>query len=92
MSAYVIFQFTIRDQTKLSAYAAQAVPTVAAHGGRPVSMGKAIVLYGSELYEQGTIFEFPDRASAQAWHASTEYKTLLNLRSEAMDCSVTVIG
>ena len=92
MSAYVIFQFTIRDQIKLPVYAAQAVPTVAAHGGRSVSMGRATALYGSELYEQGAVFEFPDRASAQAWHASTEYKTLLNLRNEAMDCSVILIG
>jgi uncharacterized protein (DUF1330 family) len=92
MNAYVIFQFTVIDQVKLSDYAAQALAIVAASGGRLVSTGEATVLHESKIFERGAIFEFPDRASALAWHESTKYRALSSLRGQVMDCSVVLIG
>ena len=92
MSAYVIFQLTVIDQAKLSDYGARALPIVAAHGGRPAATGELTVLHESREFERGAIFEFPDRASALAWHDSSEYRALLSLRSEAMNCSLVLIG
>jgi uncharacterized protein (DUF1330 family) len=92
MSAYVIFQLTVIDQAKLSDYGARALPIVAVHGGRPAATGELRVLHESRKFERGAIFEFPDRASALAWHESSEYRALLSLRSEAMNCSLVLIG
>lgn len=92
MSAYVVFQLNVIDQTKLAAYSARALPTVSAHSGRPLGMGEETVLYESKSFERGAILEFPDRASALAWHNSAEYRALFDLRSEAMDCSLVLIG
>jgi uncharacterized protein (DUF1330 family) len=92
MSAYVIFQLNVIDQAKLSDYGARALPIVAAHGGRPAATGELTVLHESEKFERGAIFEFPDRASALAWHDSREYQALLSLRGDAMNCSLVLIG
>jgi uncharacterized protein (DUF1330 family) len=91
MSAYVIFQLTVIDQAKLSDYGARALPIVAAHGGRPAVIGKVTVLHESRKFERGAIFEFPDRASALAWHESSEYGTI-EFACEAMNCSLALIG
>lgn len=92
MSAYVVFQSTVIDRAKLSDYAAQAMATVAAHGGRPFGMGEATVLHEAKTFEQDAVFEFPDRANALAWHTNVEYRALLSLRTQAMACSVVLIG
>jgi uncharacterized protein (DUF1330 family) len=76
MSAYVIFQPTVIDQAKLSDYGARALPLVAAYGGPPAATGELTVLHESREFERGAIFEFPDRASALAWHDSSEYREL----------------
>ena len=92
MSAYIIFQLTVIDYAKLSDYGARALPIVAAHGGRAAATGELTVLHESEKFERGAIFEFPDHASALAWHDSTEYRALLSLRGKAIKCSLVLIG
>jgi uncharacterized protein (DUF1330 family) len=92
MSAYVIFQLTVIDQAKLSDYGVRALRIVAAHGGRPAATGELTVVHESRKFERGANFEFPDRASALAWHDRSEYQALLSLRSEAMNCSLVLIG
>ena len=93
MSAYMIFQVLVTDPAKLSEYAARAMPIVAAHGGKPVGLGAATVLQGSATsFDRGAVLEFPDRAAALAWYESPEYQALLDLRGQAMNCSVVLIG
>jgi uncharacterized protein (DUF1330 family) len=92
MSVYIIFQLTVIDQAKLSDYGTRALPIVVAHGGRAAATGELTVLHESRKFERGAIFEFPDRGSALAWHDSSEYRTLLTLRGEAMNCSLVLIG
>jgi uncharacterized protein (DUF1330 family) len=59
---------------------------------RAAATGELTALYESRKFERGAIFEFADRASALAWHDSSEYRARVSLRGEAMNCSLVLIG
>ena len=92
MSVFVIFLSKTLDTAKLSLYATQALPMVTAHGGTMLSGGQATFLNTSSDFDHGVVFEFPDRASVTAWYDSEEYQALAAVRSEAMKCSIVVLG
>jgi uncharacterized protein (DUF1330 family) len=82
----------VTDPAKASEYTALALPLVETHGDKRLVMGETTVLREGKEHKRGAIFEFPDRASALAWYGSPAYQALLDLRGQAMDCSVTLIG
>jgi uncharacterized protein (DUF1330 family) len=86
MSAYVIIHVTIKDPEKVKEYAAIAGPIVAAAGGEFVSAGAvADALAGQHGYDKAIVIKFPDKAMAQAWYKSDEYKVAVPIREQAMD-------
>jgi len=92
MTAYVVFQFNVVNVDKLSAYVGPALASVAQYGGRMICTGELSTLHLSTEFKQGTMLEFPDRASAQSWYDSPEYQKLIDLRTQAINGSVILIG
>ncbi|WP_066697806.1 DUF1330 domain-containing protein [Sphingobium amiense] len=92
MAAFVVFYSTPIDEAKLAEYSAKALATVADHGGSPVILGPLHPLHDGTPYQRGAIFSFPDRAAAIDWHESEAYRSLAELRGEAMQCSIHIVG
>lgn len=92
MTAIVIFYSTPIDADKLAEYSGRALATVVAHGGTALVLGPLHALHDGAPFERGAVFSFPDRAAATAWHESDAYQSLAELRSQAMRCSIDIIG
>jgi uncharacterized protein (DUF1330 family) len=84
MPAYAIFMNDISDPAGYAAYLQAAGPTLASHGGKLlVFADETRVLEGAPDHERCIVIEFPDRARAEAWYASTAYQAAIPLRQRA---------
>ena len=61
-------------------YLEQVEATVAPFGGRWLAQGEPDVIEGA-WPGSVVLMEFPDRASAQAWYESSEYRRIVALRT-----------
>jgi uncharacterized protein (DUF1330 family) len=92
MSAYVVVQETVHDQTTFDAYRKDVLPTITAHGGRfIVRGGNMTVVEGEWPNPRLVILEFPSRAAAEGWYRSPEYQKILPLRLESTRSNLVII-
>lgn len=81
---YVLFQFNMSDPEKFGLYIQNAAPTVLANGGKVLVAAADADFRESTLpARRVTIIEFPSRAAAEAWYASSDYAGIKHLRHEA---------
>ena len=86
MSAYVISEVEIRDQTAMVAYRKLAAQTIAQFGGRYLARGGvAEVVEGGPPPKTIIIVEFPSMERLREWYASPEYAEALKVRRTALD-------
>jgi uncharacterized protein (DUF1330 family) len=77
MSAYVLFEVSWNDQEAREEYLRLFFPALAAHGGEVVATDNAPGALEGSLVEPGStlvLLAFPDRAAAERWHKSEEYR------------------
>lgn len=94
MSAYVIFDITVKDPEKYEEYKKQTMPTIAAFGGRFIVRGGQMeVLEGNWQPNRIVILEFESIAKAKAWLNSPEYSEVKKIRhSTAVSNAIVVEG
>ncbi len=86
MSAVVIGHITVKDADKWAQYRARVPATLAPWGAELFFRGQlAEVLDGQHRHSDTVVIRFPDKAAADAWHASPAYQALIPLRREAAD-------
>jgi len=86
MAAYFIAQYKVNDRDLYQEYAQGAGPTVAASGGKLVSMDiGAETVEGDPPGPQTVIIEFESTEAAKTWYHSAEYQAVLGKRLEATD-------
>lgn len=91
MTALLVARFDVKNAEKMEAYATAAGPTVLAHGGEFVAMGKNVsALVGEDHKQSVAMVRFPDVATAETWFASPEYGACKALREEAADMQFTL--
>ncbi|QXT41163.1 DUF1330 domain-containing protein [Gymnodinialimonas ceratoperidinii] len=94
MSAFVVGQMTIHSRDWMEEYFSKIPDLVARHdcqfrvrGGDPARLeGDAPVP------DAAFIIEFPDRAHADAFWSSTEFRTLANLRRSGSTLNAILVG
>ena len=59
------------------------MPTLGQFGVEPIAISHGPKTIEGEPANHLVILEFPDEASAQAWHDSEAYRTIIHLRIEA---------
>lgn len=93
MTAYVIVNLhEVTDPETYQEYAQLAAPTIAAHQGKMVILGKDITtVEGSWTGNQILIVEFPNRAAFDAWYQSDEYAPLIEMRQSSLIADAIVI-
>jgi uncharacterized protein (DUF1330 family) len=92
MTTFMIVQARITDAEKFRAYTA-VVPALVAHfGGRYRVLGGATtVLEGQWPAVKTVVSEWPDRAAAQAFWDSDEYRHAARLRAGAGEFTVVLV-
>jgi len=92
MSAYLIADVEVHDQSVYAEYRRQVLPLIQKHGGRFVVRGGAHeVLEGAWHPQRLVIIEFPDMAALKAWYDSSEYAKLIELRQGASRGSLVAV-
>ncbi|WP_120500126.1 DUF1330 domain-containing protein [Roseovarius sp. EL26] len=86
MTAYIIFQESIFDQSAFEEYKKLSPKSIDAFGGRfIVRGGKIDVLEGAMPHERVVIIAFPTADAARAWHSSDDYAAAKSLRQRISD-------
>jgi uncharacterized protein (DUF1330 family) len=91
MAVFMIIQARITDAHKFSAYAAVVPALVARFGGRYRVLGGATTVLEGQWPEVKTVVsEWPDRAAAEAFWQSPEYRAACTLREGAGEFTVVL--
>jgi len=92
MTAYVIAQLTVTDPEGFEAYRQAAQPVVEAYGGRFLVRGGTLsALEGDTGRPSVIVLEFPDKAAAERFYNSPEYRAILPMRLNASSGTVIVV-
>jgi uncharacterized protein (DUF1330 family) len=92
MSAYLIADVEVHDQTVYAEYRRHVLPLIQNHGGRFIVRGGAHeVLEGEWRPQRLVIIEFPDMAALKSWYRSLEYAKLIELRQGASRGSLVAV-
>ncbi len=93
MAAYVIVEVEVHDPEAYRAYTSKVPATLAPFGGRFLARGGATeTLEGEWRPQRIVVLEFPDAASAKAWHASPAYAEIAPIRhAHARTAFLTVV-
>jgi len=95
MSAYVLFEVRWHDQAARGEYLRLFVPALAAHAGEIVATDNAPGALEGSLVEPGktlVLLAFPDRAAAERWHESEEYRPALEVRQRGAETRAVLFG
>ena len=91
MTAYVIIQVDVHDQTLFDEYKRDVPSIVEAYGGTYLARGGTFELLAGEWpVERTVILSFPSVAAAKAWHDSPEYRGPRAIRDQAANVNVFV--
>ena len=92
MAVYLTTTITLKDIEKFQEYAAGVRPTLAAHGGEPVMIGRlAGTLHGEAAHHMEVVFRFPDKSTLQGWYDSPEYQALIPLRDAGAEVVFKIV-
>ena len=93
MPVYVIAQSRVLDGEKLGAYAAKAIPTIAAGGGRVVAYDDAPrQVEGQVDFPRTVVLAFDSQEDFQRWYDSAEYQAILPMRLESSEGTLIVVS
>jgi len=92
MSAYVIADIQVKDESAYEEYKSGVAATVSKFGGRFVVRGGAVRFYeGGWSPSRVVVIEFPDMAALDSWYRSPDYKPLLDKRLAAATGSLIAV-
>lgn len=92
MSAFLIFNVTVKDRTKWAEYLPQAGATIGEFGGELLIRGtfeKMMPSDGPE-HELGGVIRFPSVEAIDKWYTSDTYSPLIPLRDEAAEVTQAI--
>ena len=91
MTAYIIASIDVTDPADYMTYASQTVALAEKWGGRFLVKGGGQTVLEGPVPARHVLIEFPDRATAEAWHASKEYQAILPIALRASNRTVLVV-
>lgn len=92
MAAYLIYRAHVHDADAYQAYMERTPAAIAAFGGRFLARGgQTVTLEGAPETARVIIVEFPDRAAAEAFHASDIYRQAIPFRRDCADVQMVVV-
>lgn len=93
MSAYIVVDTKIHNDSEYEKYKKLAKPLVEKHGGVYRARGGTLDIRETDLWTPAriVILEFPDVTSAQEFLDSEEYAPVKSIRQKNADCTLFII-
>lgn len=93
MSAYIIVDTKITNETEYEEYKRLAKPIVEKHGGLYRVRGGTLDIIEADLWTPTriVILEFPDMSSARAFIDSEEYAPVKKMRHQNAECTLFIV-
>ena len=92
MSAYLIADVEITNESVYAQYRERMTPTLDAYGGKFVARGGEIeVIGGSWNPQRLAIVAFDNMEQARAWLASPEFKELDDMRTSSSNINLVLV-
>lgn len=93
MSAYIIVDTKITNETEYEEYKRLAKPIVEKHGGLYRVRGGTLDIIEADLWTPTRIVvvEFPDMSSAKAFIDSEEYAPVKKMRHQNAECTLFIV-
>ena len=93
MSAYIIVDTKITNETEYEEYKRLAKPIVEKHGGLYRVRGGTLDMVEADLWTPTRIVvvEFPDMSSARAFIDSEEYAPVKKIRHQNAECTLFIV-
>jgi uncharacterized protein (DUF1330 family) len=91
MPAYIIARIEVTDPEDYATYARQTVALAERHGGRFLVKGGPMAQLEGSGPARHVVIEFPDRATAEAWYASPEYRAILPVALRASRRDLVIV-
>ena len=88
---YVIAEVEVTDPTGYQTYVDKVMPTLAAHNGKLIVLGKASAKEGPIPVGNIVVLEFPSLAVAEGWYRSAEYAEAIPLRQRAANSRLFIV-
>lgn len=93
MAVYAVIDVTVKNHEKLKEYVAGHLPSIAQYRGKILCRGfDPAVVAGNWTPQLLVIHEWPSREQFQAWYDSDEYRPWKELRMEACDMNMVLVG
>ena len=91
---YAVFKATVTDPESLAAYREEAAAALAKHGGKVVQATPApTALDGNpHIPSIAAVLSFPDASAARAWISDPELADIHDLRRNAGDTEIMLLG
>ncbi len=90
MSAFFIATVTVKDAEKFQKYAAKSKATFDLFDAEILARGKHQgALAGNADHQAAAIVKFKDMDTLDKWYLSDEYQTLIPLRDQAADMTIS---
>jgi uncharacterized protein (DUF1330 family) len=92
VSVYVLAQLKIHDRARYDRYAAKFMPILIQYGGRLLVSDEAPeTLEGQWRRDKAVLLRFEDKAAAERWMNSSEYREISKDRVAATDAVVLML-
>ena len=92
MTVYVLAQISIHDRPRYDRYAAGFMPVLIQYGGRLLAADEGVErLEGVWQADKVVLIAFPDRAAADRWMTSPEYREISRDREAATEGPVLLV-
>ena len=92
MPAYIIADVTINDLNTYKQYQSLTPDTIAKYGGKFIVRGaEHTILEGTNESGRIVVLQFEDKASAQRWYDSPEYREARDIRQTCSTSNIILI-
>lgn len=91
MAAYIIGRIDVTDLNRYMEYASQTVALAESYGGKFLVKGGAMTQVEGAGPERHVVIEFPDRAMAEKWYNSDDYKKILGIALESANRDIVIV-
>ena len=91
MAAYIIGRIDVTDLDRYMEYASQTVALAESYGGKFLVKGGAMTQVEGAGPERHVVIEFPDRAMAEKWYNSDDYKKILGIALESANRDIVIV-
>lgn len=93
MASFLIGHVTVKDDKRWQEYVAGVEESLIPFKSKTVFRGRLVsVLAGKHEHETVVILEFDEQATLDSWYSSEKYQSLIPIRDEAADVSITTFS